>query len=77
MPPEVVVLGSVTRELPEERELDALRGVLVELGGGPPRRLDTTALIVDLLREISTLNGRISVVVSIVVLMSALFSAAT
>src|SRR5207253_8924996 len=48
-PPEVVVLGPVPRELPEERDLHALRGVLDELVGGPARRLDAAAQIVDLL----------------------------
>src|SRR5262249_49817696 len=48
-PPEVVVLGPVAREFAEERDLDPLRGVLHELGGGPARRLDAATQVSYLL----------------------------
>src|SRR6476469_10728969 len=48
-PAELVVLSPVARELPEERELYALRGVLDELRCGPSHRLDSATQIVDLI----------------------------
>src|SRR4029077_21036930 len=46
---EVVVLGPVARELLEELELHALRGVLDDLAGRPSRLPDAATEIVDLL----------------------------
>src|SRR5262249_20895252 len=43
------VLDPVAREFLQERELHALRGVLDELGTGPPRGLDPAPQIVDLI----------------------------
>src|SRR5262249_45504838 len=48
-PPEVVVLGPVAREFAQERDLDPLRGILDELGGGPAHRLDAATQVIDLL----------------------------
>jgi hypothetical protein len=76
-PPEVVVLGPVPRELLENAswmpcEASWTSSVVGHRVASIRRRWLSICSC-----EISTLNGRVSVVVSIVVLMSAPFSAAT